>query len=82
MPSRAAAAAATNTTANKKGDMTSVNIEAAFMASDPHIERLQAKLSFLIRSYDPRTELLYQHEKKIATVKHEIEYAMEQRRKK
>jgi len=58
-----------------------VKIEVAIKALDHNIERLEAKLSFLIKSYDdPRTDLLYQYEKKIATVKQEIEHAMEQRR--
>ena len=49
-------------------------------ALDRHIERLEAKLSFLVRSYDaPHTDLLYQYDKKIATVKQEINDAMEQR---
>ena len=48
---------------------------------DDHIERLEAKLSFLIRSYDndPNSVLLYQYEKKVATVKREINDATEQR---
>jgi predicted RNase H-like nuclease (RuvC/YqgF family) len=42
-------------------------------ALDHHIERLEAKLSYLIRSYDDsHTDLLYQYDKKIATVKQEI----------
>ena len=53
-------------------------------ALDHHIERLEAKLSFLIRSYDdddPRTDLLdHQYKKKIATIKQEIDDAMERRR--
>lgn len=61
----------------KQGDVTVVGMKAL----DRHIERLEAKLSFLIRSYDaPRTDLLYQYDKKIATVKQEINDAMEQRR--
>ena len=49
-------------------------------ALDRHIESLEAKLSFLIRSYDdPSTDLLYQYDKKIATVKQEINDAMEHR---
>ena len=60
---------------------TVVKIELAIKALDYHIERLETKLSFLIRSYDdPRTDLLYQYEKKIATVKQEIDDATEQRR--
>ena len=58
-----------------------VKIELAINALEYHIERLETKLSFLIRSYDdPRTDLLYQYEKKIATVKQEIDDATEQRR--
>jgi uncharacterized small protein (DUF1192 family) len=56
-------------------------IEVAIKALDHHIEKLEAKLSFLIRSYDdpPTTLLLYQYEKKIATLKEEINHAMEER---
>ena len=58
-----------------------VKIELAIKALDYHIERLETKLSFLTRSYDdPYTDLLYQYEKKIATVKQEIDDATEQRR--
>ena len=58
-----------------------VKIELAIKALDYHIERLETKLSFLIRSYyDPRIDLLYPYEKKIATVKQEIDDATEQRR--
>jgi hypothetical protein len=61
----------------RQGAVTVVGMNAL----DHHIERLEAKLSFLIRSYDaPRTDLLYQYDKKIATVKQEINDAMEQRR--
>ncbi len=61
----------------KQGNVTVVGMKAL----DRHIERLEAKLSFLIRSYDAsRTDLLYQYDKKIATVKQEINDAMEQRR--
>jgi hypothetical protein len=51
-------------------------------ALDHHIERLEAKLSFLIRSYDDGSpvDLLYQYEKKIAIVKQEINEVMERRR--
>jgi hypothetical protein len=69
------------TTEYKTGDITVAEIEVAIKAWDHHIERLEAKLSFLIRSYDdPRTDLLYQYEKKIATVKQEINDATEQKR--
>ena len=58
----------------KQGNVTVVGMKAL----DRHIERLEAKLSFLIRSYDAsRTDLLYQYDKKIATVKQEINDAME-----
>jgi hypothetical protein len=58
-----------------------IKIDVAMRSLDDHIERLEAKLSFLIRSYDaPHTDLLYQYDKKIATVKQEINDAMEQRR--
>jgi uncharacterized small protein (DUF1192 family) len=62
----------------KEGDMTLVGIKAL----DDHIERLEAKLSFLIRLYnDSRTELLsHQYEKKIAILKQEINEVMERRR--
>ena len=58
-------------------------IEVAIKALNHHIEKLEAKLSFLIRSYDDpsTTPLLYQYEKKIATVRQEIEYAIEDRRR-
>jgi hypothetical protein len=51
-------------------------------ALDDHVERLEAKLSFLIRLYnDSCTDLLlYQYEKQIAIVKHEINEVMERRR--
>jgi hypothetical protein len=62
----------------REGDMTVVKMKAL----DHHIERLEAKLSFLIRLYnDSRTDLLsYQYEKKIAIVKQEINEVMERRR--
>lgn len=62
----------------RQGDMTVVRMKAL----DHHTERLEAKLSFLIRSYnDSRTDsLLYQYEKKIAIVKQEINEVMERRR--
>jgi uncharacterized small protein (DUF1192 family) len=66
----------------RQGDVTVVKIEAAIKALDHNIERLEAKLSFLIKSYDdPRTDLSDQYEKKIDTVKKEIEHAMEERRR-
>jgi hypothetical protein len=59
-----------------------IEIEVAIEALDRHIERLEAKLSFLIRSYDndPCTSLSNQYEKKIATIKQEIDDTMEHRR--
>ena len=59
----------------RQGDMTVVRMNAL----DHHIERLEAKLSFLIRSYDSPADLLYQYEKKIAIVKQEINEVMERR---
>jgi hypothetical protein len=60
----------------RQGDVTVVRMKAL----DHHIERLEAKLSFLIRTYDDsRTDLLYQYEKKIAIVKKEINEVMERR---
>lgn len=54
--------------------------EDEIKALDDHIERLKAKLSFLIRSYDDiSTDLLHQHDKKIEIVKKEILDAIEQR---
>src|SRR5215210_5809334 len=66
----------------KTGGVTVVDeIEVAIKMWDDHIKRLEAKLSFLIRSYDdPNSDLLYQYEKKVATLKREINDAMEQRR--
>jgi len=55
-----------------------INVEVKMW--DDHIERLEAKLSFLIGSYDdPNLDLLYQYEKKVATLKREINDAIEQR---
>jgi chromosome segregation ATPase len=70
-----------NNNLRREGDVTVVKIETAISALDNNIEKLEAKLSFLITSYDPRRDLLYQYEKKIATVKQEIESAMEERRR-
>ncbi len=69
------------TTEDKTGDVTVVDeVEVLIKMWDDHIERLEAKLSFLIRSYnDPNSDLLYQYEKKVATLKREINDAMEQR---
>ena len=62
----------------REGGMTVVGIKAL----DDHVERLEAKLSFLIRVYnDSCTDLLlHQYEKKIANVKQEINEVMERRR--
>jgi hypothetical protein len=72
---------ATTTTEEKTDDLTVVDeIEVAVKMWDDHIERLEAKLSFLIRSYDdPNLDLVYQSEKKVATLKREINDAIEQR---
>ncbi|HEX2170609.1 MAG TPA: hypothetical protein VHF65_09955 [Nitrososphaera sp.] len=69
------------TTEDKTGDVTVVDeIGLAIKMWDDHIERLEAKLSFLIRSYDDQnSDLLYSYEKKVATLKREINDAMEQR---
>jgi hypothetical protein len=68
-------------TEGKPDDLVVVDeIEVEVKMWDDHIERLEAKLSFLIRSYDdPNLDLLYQHEKKVATLKREINDAIEQR---
>jgi hypothetical protein len=62
----------------REGGMTVVGMKAL----NDHVERLEAKLSFLIRLYnDSCTDLLlYQYEKKIAIVKQEINEVMERRR--
>ncbi|MFL6524148.1 MAG: hypothetical protein ACJ71B_11805 [Nitrososphaera sp.] len=70
------------TTEEKTSDVTVVDeIDVAIKMWDDHIERLEAKLSFLVRSYDDdsNSDLLYQYEKKVATLKREINDAMEQR---
>lgn len=69
------------TTEEKTRDVTVVDqIEVTIKTWDDHLERLEAKLSFLTRSYDgPNTDLLYQYEKKVATLKREINDVMEQR---
>ena len=60
--------------------------EVGIKVLDLHIERLEAKLSFLIKLYDNNndlpTGLFYQYEKKIAILKQEIYDAIEQRRRK
>ena len=53
--------------------------EVAIKVLDHHIEILEAMLLFLIRSQDPRNDWLHQHEKKIAAVKQEIDFAMRER---
>ena len=61
--------------------MTVVETEVAIRAFDHHVEKLEAKLSFLIRSCDDtREDPLYQCERKIATVKQEIDDMIEQKR--
>jgi hypothetical protein len=69
------------TTDEKTSDVTVVDeIEVAVKMWDDHIDRLEAKLSFLIRSnHDANLDLLYQYEKKVATLKREINDAIEQR---
>jgi hypothetical protein len=69
------------TTEEKTSNVTVVDeMEVPIKMWDDHIERLEAKLSFLIRSYDdPNSDLLYQYEKKVATLKREINDAIEQR---
>jgi hypothetical protein len=58
-------------------DVTAVKMKAL----DRHIETLEAKLSFLIRSCDvPCPDLLYQYGKRLSTVKQEIDEATECRR--
>ena len=65
----------------KMGGVTLVDeTEVAVKIWDDHIERLEAKLSFLITSYDgSNSDLFYQHEKKVSTIKREISDAIEQR---
>jgi uncharacterized small protein (DUF1192 family) len=69
------------TTEEKLDKLTVVDeIEVAVKMWDDHIERLEAKLSFLIRSHeDPNLDLIYQYEKKVATLRREINDAIEQR---
>ena len=56
-------------------------IEVTIKALDHHIQKLEAKLSFLIKSYvyNPHAASLYEYEKKITTVRKEIEHAKEER---
>jgi uncharacterized small protein (DUF1192 family) len=65
----------------KTGNVTVVDeIEVTIKIWDDHIERLEAKLSFLIRSHDDHnSDLLYQYEKKVDALKREINDAIEQR---
>jgi uncharacterized small protein (DUF1192 family) len=81
LPSATPEKSAAATTEEKMSDLTVVDeIKVPIKMWDDHIERLEAKLSFLIRSYDdPNSDLLYQYEKKVATLKREINDAMEQR---
>jgi hypothetical protein len=69
------------TTEEKAGGVAVVDeIEVSIKTWDDHIERLEAKLSFLIRSYDDfNSDLLYQYEKKVDALKREINDAIEQR---
>jgi predicted RNase H-like nuclease (RuvC/YqgF family) len=64
------------------GHVNAIDIELAIKGLDHHIERLEAKMSFLIRSYDyhPLTDLSDQYEKKLATIKEEIDDTVEHRR--
>jgi hypothetical protein len=56
--------------------------ELAIKVLDHHIEILEAMLSFLIGLQDLHKDLLLpQHDKKIATVKREIDFAVRQRQK-
>jgi hypothetical protein len=60
----------------RQGDITVVEMKAL----DRHIETLEAKLSFLVKLCDdPRTDLSYHYDKKIAAVKQEINEAIERR---
>jgi uncharacterized small protein (DUF1192 family) len=81
LPSATPEKSAAATTEEKMSDLTVVDeIKVPIKMWNDHIERLEAKLSFLIRSYDdPNSDLLYQYEKKVATLKREINDAMEQR---
>ena len=69
------------TTKNKKSNVTVVDeIDVAIKIWDDHIKKLEAKLSFLVRMYDDyNSDFLYQQDKKVATLKREINDAMEQR---
>jgi uncharacterized small protein (DUF1192 family) len=81
LPSATPEKSAAATTEEKMSDLTVVDeIKVPIKMWNDHIERLEAKLSFLIRSYDdPNSDLLYQYEKKVATLKREINDAIEQR---
>jgi len=69
------------TTRNKKNNVTVVDeINVAIKIWDDHIKKLESKLSFLVTMYDDHnSDFLYQQEKKVATLKREINDAMEQR---
>ncbi len=69
------------TTEEERHNITDIDqIDIAIVIWDDHIERLEAKLTYLVGACDDlNPDLLYQHEKKIATLKREINDAMEQR---
>lgn len=69
------------TTEEKSHNITDIDqIDIAIEVWNDHIGRLEAKLTFLIGVCDDNNpDILYQHEKKIATLKREISDAMEQR---
>jgi hypothetical protein len=71
--------------AKQGSDVTvAIEIEVIIKALDRHIETLEAKLSFLIASYndhEPRINLSDHYKKKIATVKQEIDDAIQRRRR-
>jgi hypothetical protein len=80
LPKTTTEKSATTTEEKTSGVIVADGIAVAVKMWDDHIERLEAKLSFLIRSnHDANLDLLYQHEKKVATLKREINDAMEQR---
>lgn len=69
------------TTEEKSHTITDIDqIDIAVEIWNDHIGRLEAKLTYLIGVCDDiNPDILYQHEKKIATLKREINDAMEQR---
>lgn len=69
------------TTEEKRHNITDIDqIDIAIASWNDHIERLEAKLTFLMGACDDSNpDGLYQHEKKIATLKREINDAREQR---